>query len=321
MNGRPEPNVFFGKLMLFGEYSILLGSSALSIPYFQFEARLKFINDVVSATESELKSNQKIRELVENYEKEADFFCNVLDLERLKRDAAKGLFLESAIPQGYGMGSSGALCAALYHAYALEAILPWLEVDQKKSDSLKSILAAMESLFHGKSSGFDPVSIYLQQPLYQNQQGTLASPDSQLFLPGDKGQLFLIDTGIVEKTSPLVKVFLNRFLPGKEDNKMGKDFCNLNNRCISALLEGDPDSFWKVIPEFSAFQFSYLTEMIPEKMKAIWSAGIESHLFSLKLCGAGGGGYLLGFAENPSLAFSFIRANGFEIIPVVYSPS
>lgn len=316
MNRNAGQKVFYAKLMLFGEYSILLGSSALSVPYYQFQASLRFMMNKDSASESAKNSNQWVHELIDFYTLRTEYFEKVLDLERLKKDVENGLFLDSTIPQGYGLGSSGALCAALYHSYAHEPILSWLEADQNKADGLKSILAAMESLFHGKSSGFDPGSIYLQQPLCRSNQGKLFVPDFPALLSSEKGQLFLIDTGSVEKTSQLVKDFLSSFLPGRCYEAQGKDFCELNDRCVAALLDGDNKAFWDVIPAFSAFQLKYLGNMIPEKMKVLWSRGIETHLFSMKLCGSGGGGYLMGFTPDPESTDIFFRENGFGTIPV-----
>jgi mevalonate kinase len=38
--------------------------------------------------------------------------------------------------------------------------------------------------------------------------------------------------------------------------------------------------------------------MIPEGFKEVWKYGIESGDYYLKLCGSGGGGYILGFTKD-----------------------
>jgi len=38
--------------------------------------------------------------------------------------------------------------------------------------------------------------------------------------------------------------------------------------------------------------------MIPEQFHALWSKGLETNEYYLKLCGSGGGGYILGFTED-----------------------
>ena len=38
--------------------------------------------------------------------------------------------------------------------------------------------------------------------------------------------------------------------------------------------------------------------MIPDQFQSIWKKGIESGDYYLKLCGSGGGGYILGFTRD-----------------------
>lgn len=48
----------------------------------------------------------------------------------------------------------------------------------------------------------------------------------------------------------------------------------------------------------SKLQFAYLPPMIPESMHALWKKGLASNEFYLKICGAGGGGFMLGVTRN-----------------------
>ncbi len=38
--------------------------------------------------------------------------------------------------------------------------------------------------------------------------------------------------------------------------------------------------------------------MIPESIFNIWKKGLDSNAYYLKLCGSGGGGYILGFTKD-----------------------
>ena len=38
--------------------------------------------------------------------------------------------------------------------------------------------------------------------------------------------------------------------------------------------------------------------MIPQSVVNIWREGLDSNIYSLKLCGSGGGGYILGFTKD-----------------------
>jgi mevalonate kinase len=48
--------------------------------------------------------------------------------------------------------------------------------------------------------------------------------------------------------------------------------------------------------------------------KQIWLAGLSSDVYKLKLCGAGGGGFILGFAQNIEAAKAVLNTVGFDII-------
>ena len=72
-------------------------------------------------------------------------------------DLKAGWTLETNIPLGYGLGSSGALCAAIIDKYSRER--SWTQ------EKLRSQLQQMESLFHRTSSGIDPLISFLQKPL------------------------------------------------------------------------------------------------------------------------------------------------------------
>ena len=42
----------------------------------------------------------------------------------------------------------------------------------------------------------------------------------------------------------------------------------------------------------------YLPPMIPFELRELWMQGLESKDFYLKICGAGGGGFMLGVTED-----------------------
>ena len=59
---------FYSKIMLFGEYSIICGSMALTIPYSHFKGSLKFPNkDQSTDTDFAQSSNQKLRDYYQQY--------------------------------------------------------------------------------------------------------------------------------------------------------------------------------------------------------------------------------------------------------------
>ena len=103
--------LFYAKILLFGEYGIIEDSQGLTLPYSFYKGTLKFSN---LDSDFERKSNLSL-------EKYAHYLLALelpseytLDVQSLKKDISKGLFFDSNIPQGYGVGSSGALVASIF---------------------------------------------------------------------------------------------------------------------------------------------------------------------------------------------------------------
>ena len=61
------------------------------------------------------------------------------------------MYFDSSIPQGYGVGSSGALVAAIYDKYAHDKITVLENLTREKLLQLKSIFAQMESFSMAKA--------------------------------------------------------------------------------------------------------------------------------------------------------------------------
>jgi mevalonate kinase len=78
-------------------------------------------------------------------------------------------------------------------------------------------------------------------------------------------------------------------------------------------------SFFLALEKVSAFQLKYFTKMIPCNFTKSWIWGLESGCFNLKLCGSGGGGFLLGFTNNYLETKNYFKDLNHEVIPVYKS--
>jgi mevalonate kinase len=58
------------------------------------------------------------------------------------------------------------------------------------------------------------------------------------------------------------------------------------------------DSLLKNFKLLSSFQHEHFSPMIPKLYRELWSEGLTSNAYSLKLCGAGGGGFLMGITDD-----------------------
>lgn len=311
--------VFYGKILLFGEYGVIFNSMALTIPYTHFKGELSFINkykltDLEWAKESNRSLRKYAAHLVE-LQKSNGADCS-LDLDNFLRDLDKGLYFESSIPQGYGVGSSGALVAAIYDKYAEEKIRSDRRLSPKSVFRLKNIFSRLEAYYHGKSSGLDPLNCYIQYPLLikdSQEIETVAIPRNKF----DKnGAIFLINSGAPGKTAPLVKHFLENYKQDDFKRMVNEEFIPTNNQCISSLLKGEGQQFFESLSHLSRLQFEYFQHMIPESIKGIWAEGIQTGNYNMKLCGSGGGGFMLAFAQDYNEARRSLSDKGVEVIPV-----
>ena len=135
--------LFYAKILLFGEYGIIKDSKGLSIPYNFYRGALK-----LNAPATFEDSHEKLKRFCAHL-KTISTDIVLFNWERLESDLAQKMYFDSSIPQGYGVGSSGALVAAIYDQYALNKITVLENLTKDKLVQLKTVFAAMESFFTG----------------------------------------------------------------------------------------------------------------------------------------------------------------------------
>ena len=192
--------LFYSKILLFGEYGIIKDSKGLSIPYNFYNGALKVDEN---PSQEAIKSNQSLQRFVvylEQLQKDQSDLVT-FNIELLKADVERGMYFDSSIPQGYGVGSSGALVAAIYDKYANNKITVLENLTREKLLQLKTIFSQMESFFHGKSSGLDPLNSYLSIPILINSKDNIEATGIPSQSATGKGAVFLLDSGIVGETA------------------------------------------------------------------------------------------------------------------------
>ena len=309
-----KDSLFYAKILLFGEYGIIEDSMGLSIPYRFYKGKL--LKPGLTPTEEESGSNAKMLDYLHYLEKaeaEGQMPCR-LDLKRLRSDIEQGLYFDSSIPQGFGVGSSGALVAAVYDAYGIDKIEENAVQDNEELLSLKGILAWMESFFHGKSSGLDPLICYLNLPILirsKSDLGTVAIPTENA---DGKGGIFLLDSGSPGKTQGMVSLFLQKLKDDGFRNLVKTRLKKYNDECIKAFLKGDSKPLFANLKELSSLFLENFRPMIPDKFEALWKKGIETNAYYLKLCGSGGGGFILGFTQDLDKAEQLLQGQQLKVI-------
>jgi mevalonate kinase len=283
--------LFYGKILLFGEYGIIKDSMGLSIPHAYYKGAFQFEE---TFNNEQASSNQHLFAYLE-YLKREDAPCR-FNLSQFETDLNNGLYFDSSIPQGFGVGSSGALVAAIYDRYCENKI----GKNPKKSADikvLKSIFSWMENYFHGKSSGIDPTICYMGLPLLIKSKNELGSVDLPARESG-AGAVFLLNSGVPGETQPMVEIFMDKLKEDGFRNMLKNQFVKYNDACIKAFMEGDTAPLFANLKKLSRLVLENFEPMIPQGFHELWKQGLDSEDYYLKLCGSGGGGFVMGFTRD-----------------------
>ena len=286
---------FNSKLLLFGEYMVILGKEALAMPIKNYSGKLAL---------SDKPSLDNIAPFIQYL----GALPNIdLNQELIESTDLENLIFESNIPIGYGAGSSGALTAAVYEAFVLN----------QKSDlkELKEDLASMEDFFHGSSSGLDPLIAFSDKNIL-TKEGNFHVIEQSANLRASLSHFYLVDTQKSRKTGPLVEVFKQKLEQPEFKKECVEQLSIDNSKAIAATVDEDSQSLESALSSISSLQFQYFQEMIPQKFKSMWKESLGTENVSFKLCGAGGGGFLLLYLKNKVDGLQWAKEKGIELIEI-----
>ena len=301
--------LFYAKILLFGEYGIIKDSKGLTIPYNSYQGALKVSDDLSDEAKESNSNLLRFHQYLSELKTDLVYF----NLAAFKSDIDKGMCFDSSIPQGYGVGSSGALVAAIYDKYADDKITVLENLTREKLLKLKEIFSMMESFFHGKSSGLDPLNSYLSLPILINSKDNLEATG----IPSQKegaGAVFLLDSEMVGETAPMVNIFMDKMKKEGFRKMINEDFARYTDACIDDFLHGNVNSLFGNVKQLSKVVLSNFKPMIPSAFHSIWQKGIDTNAYYLKLCGSGGGGYILGFTEDYEKAKKTLKNYKLELV-------
>lgn len=302
--------LFYSKILLFGEYGIIKDSKGLSIPYNFYNGALKVDENPTAQAK---QSNQSLIEFAQ-YLKGLDANLVQFNNVKLEADVQAGMYFDSSIPQGYGVGSSGALVAAVYDKYGLDKITVLENLTREKLLRLKEIFSAMESFFHGKSSGLDPLNSYLSLPILINSKDNIEATGIPSQHSTGMGAVFLLDSGIVGETAPMVSIFMENMNQEGFRHMLKEQFIKHTDACVDDFLKGDMKSLFQNTKKLSKVVLNHFKPMIPSQFHDLWKRGLETNDYYLKLCGSGGGGYILGFTEDFEKAQKALQGHKLEMV-------
>lgn len=301
--------LFYAKILLFGEYGIIKDSKGLAIPYNSYQGALQNAS-VLTAEQKE--SNSSLKRFYD-FLKKIDTSIVHFRFSDFKNDINDGMYFDSSIPQGYGVGSSGALVAAIYDKYAVDKISVLENLTRDKLLKLKTIFSAMESYFHGTSSGLDPLNSYLSIPILINSKTDLEATGIPSQKKG-KGAVFLMDSEQIGETASMVEIFMEKMKNEGFRKMISEEFATHTDACIKDFLDGNVQSLFKNMKQLSRVVLGNFKPMIPQNFHQIWQKGLDSDEYYLKLCGSGGGGFFLGFTENYENTLELLKDYKLEMV-------
>jgi len=267
-----KASLYYSKLLLFGEYTIIDNGTALSVPFRKYSGHW-----------SKSKENGGLTEFF-------DFLLTLegMDQQKLRVAKEENWSFESNIPIGCGLGSSGALSAAAYDSFKT--------IKADKIKLLRKDLASIESFFHGQSSGLDPLTSYCNKAIVVGDQ-----KEVQINRPAIGNNFFLIDSKIERNSKELISWFSNKKKTDKDFQIALMKLNRFNTMAIESILCSNDIGIENNVRKISNLQFEFFQKLIPESIKELWKAGFDSDQYYMKLAGAGGGGYFLGYGQWENL--------------------
>ena len=294
--------IFPAKLLLFGEHIVLQGATALALPTATFYGQWAFAT--TTPDDAAAQGNIALKNVAQKLSPNLP-----LHLQRLHQDLENGCYFASNIPQGYGLGSSGALCAALYDRYGTG------EKPQSPAE-LKVILGHIESTFHGQSSGIDPLTSLLNQPVLIQKINTVTPLPPA---PAPAGiTVFLLNTQVPRTTGTLVQWFIAQSQQPHFEQLLHNQILPIHENMVQAWREGQSESFFEHLHHISEWQRLTLHPMLPQQRTLLdwWQEELEQNTTKFKICGAGGGGFLLGFTSD----IAAVRAKAQQLQYPIFLP-
>ena len=161
--------------------------------------------------------------------------------------------------------------AALYDLFAKEKSV--------EIEDIKFQLAAIESFFHGSSSGLDPLVSYLNKKIHMDETSmSTVDWDAPQFPAG----FFLVDTKVPRKTEPLVKLYQEKTRETIYKKRIESSLIPLVEEAILMYANQLESKLFETMHELSNFQFRYFDQMIPVEVRSLWLDGLVGNDYKTK---------------------------------------
>lgn len=265
---------FPGKILLFGEFTVIEGGHAFAIPSVKYYAEWRLQSFIDERLQSIIKHLSQL-----------DF----LDTQKFEQDIGNGWYVESNIPIGASLGSSGALSAAILYKYG--------KVENESDiNEIRSKGRLIEDYFHGKSSGLEPLISYHQKGIIVN-GNKLSTIEINSALKESLTSIYLFDSKISRGKFLPIDWFLNQYKE-IEFKKMADRLNTFNQTIIQAIMDSESILLKECFKEISALQYIHFKPLITPSISDLWKYGLDSDEYYMKVSGKGAGGYYLVYVNK-----------------------
>lgn len=278
-----------GKFILGGEHSVVSRGRALAFPIAQWRLSAELHTDRrglwSNGTELEEAHWLKVQEVLQLY----------------GASHVSSVSVTSDIPISKGLGSSAALCVELAR-----------QCTQASGDALAKLAREGESIFHGVSSGVDPYTITLEQPIvFHSTNCQHRALDLSIFRRA-RLRFVLRDSGQTHSTAAVIAAVTKT----KTNNPLIwqdlMDALATNAEGMLKAFEHEPRQLGRLMNDshFRLLQLGVSTDTLDDLAEDSRNRGA----LGAKLTGAGCGGYIIAlFPEEQALQLG----EEFTVLPTI----
>jgi len=112
----------------------------------------------------------------------------------------------------------------------------------------------------------------------------------------------------------MVNIFMENMKQEGFRQMLKEQFVKHTDACVDDFLKGDVKSLFSNVKRLSHVVLDNFKPMIPAQFHKLWKHGIDTNDYYLKLCGSGGGGYILGFTEDIDKARKSLKDYKLEVV-------
>jgi mevalonate kinase len=119
---------------------------------------------------------------------------------------------------------------------------------------------------------------------------------------------------MTSETAPMVSIFMDNLEAPAFRNMLKHEFISISDSCIEHFLSGNIKALFSDVKKLSSIVLHNFKPMIPARFHDLWKKGLDTNAYYLKLCGSGGGGYILGFTQDLPKAKALLADHQIEVV-------